>query len=98
MGKNKALIKKIMQASKLVDSQNASKMGTALGASFHLASVIRESELDYMKETPPKIYPPRPAGSQTSYAFESEDEGGRKVTRYSDKPARKSGERRKRHD
>ena len=43
-----------------------------------------------------KKLPPRAPGSERSFAFTSVDSSGKKVTRFSDKPTPRRGEKRKR--
>jgi hypothetical protein len=56
------------------------------------AAVVRESEKAFMGSQP------RPRGSESSFAFVSKDDAGRKTVRFSDKPKARKGEKRKRFD
>lgn len=70
--------------------ERKSVMFAALLAGVDPAGVVRESEAQFLGP-----FSPRERGSETSFAFESVDDAGRKVVRFSDEPRPRKGERRK---
>jgi len=97
------VMKTMDPASVVRESQEAFLGGTL--ASFtaveKLAGLGQEKErvsreLSEARATTALRNTPRAKGSESSYAFESRDQSGRKTTRYSNKPKPRRGEKRKR--